>query len=80
MKKNDITLIVSVVIISAILALLVSSTIISKLVATNQQVTIVSTIDTTFKPPSGEYLNSSSIDPTILTTIGNNTNATPFAP
>ena len=80
MKKNDITLIVSVVIISAILALLATSTVISKLVSKNQQVTIVSTINTTFKPPSSKYLNSNSIDPTILTTIGNNTNATPFAP
>lgn len=80
MKKNDITLIVSVVIISAILAILATSTIISGLVSKNQQVTVVSTINATFKSPSSEYLNSNSIDPTILIKIGDNTNATPFAP
>lgn len=80
MKRNDITLVVSTVIISAILALVVNSTIISGLVSKNQQVTIVNTINTTFKPPSSQYFNSNSIDPTILIKIGDNSNTAPFAP
>jgi hypothetical protein len=79
MKKNDITLVVSTIVVAAILALIITSASISKLVSTNQQVTTVTTINATFNPPSSKYLNSNSIDPTLLVTIGGNANTSPFS-
>ncbi len=80
MKKNDITLVVSTMFASAIIALLATSMSISKLVSMNQQVTTVTSINTVFKAPGTQYLNSNSIDPTLLVTIGGNSNSTPFSP
>jgi len=80
MKQDDIVLVVGTMIASAIFAILVTATPIFGSMAKNQQVTVVSTINTSFKPPSSQYLNTSSIDPTLLVTIGNNSNTTPFAP
>lgn len=78
MKKNDIALLASTVIVAAIFALIVTSVSVSKLVSTNQQVTTITTINASFHPPTSEYLNSNSIDPTLLITIGGNLNTAPF--
>jgi len=78
MKKNDLALIISTMFLSAVLALLVTSVLLSHFVSTQQEVTVVNTINTSFQLPSNQYLNSSSIDPTLLVKIGNNANNTPF--
>jgi hypothetical protein len=78
MKKNDITLVVSSMLFGVIFAVIVTSVLLSNSASMNQQITVVNTINTTFQPPSGQYLNVNSIDPTLLVKIGNNSNATPF--
>jgi hypothetical protein len=78
MKKNDLALIISTMFISAVLAVLVTSTLLSNSVSKQQPVTVVNTINTSFQPPSNQYLNSNSIDPTLLVKIGNNSNTAPF--
>ena len=80
MKKNDMALLASTMLASAILALMVSVVPIFGSLSKNQTVTVVSTINTAFQAPSSQYLNTSSIDPTLLTTIGNNSNSAPFSP
>jgi hypothetical protein len=79
MKKNDITLIVGTMLFGAVLAVLVTSVILSNSISTQQRVQVVNTINTSFQPPSNQYLNSSSIDPTLLVKIGNNSNTAPFS-
>jgi len=79
MKRDDIILIVGTMILSAILAILVTSQLAPNTASTHRQVVNVSTINTVFKPPSSQYLNSSSIDPTLLVTIGSNSNSQPFS-
>ncbi|HUC78946.1 MAG TPA: hypothetical protein VMQ58_01765 [Candidatus Saccharimonadales bacterium] len=76
MKRDDITLIVSTMVISAIFAIVLTSKLISS--STNQEVLTVNTINTSFQPPSTQYLNENSIDPTLLVKIGGNTNNAPF--
>jgi hypothetical protein len=80
MKQDDIILIVGTMFVSAIFAILVTSTPIFGSLSKNQQVTVVSTINTSFQAPSSQFLNTKSIDPTLLVQIGNNSNSTPFAP
>jgi len=80
MKQDDIILVVGTMFVSAVFALLVTATPIFGSLSKNQQVTVVSTINTSFQAPSSQYLNTSSIDPTLLVRIGNNSNTTPFAP
>jgi hypothetical protein len=80
MKQDDIVLVIGTMIASAIFAILVTATPILGSTAKNQDVTVVSTINTSFQPPSSKYLNTNSIDPTLLVKIGDNSNTTPFAP
>ncbi len=78
MKKNDLALIISTMFLSAVLAIIVTSALLSHFISTQQEVTVVNTINTTFKLPGNQYLNSNSIDPTLLVKIGNNANNSPF--
>jgi hypothetical protein len=80
MKQDDIILIISTMVVSAFLAIIITSTPILGSTSKDQQVTVVNSINTLFQPPSSQYLNTNSIDPTLLVKIGNNANKTPFAP
>ena len=79
MKKDDAILIIGTMILSAIIAILVTTRLAPNYSSTHRQIVHVSTIDTIFKPPSNQYLNSNSIDPTLLVKIGNNSNNEPFS-
>jgi len=78
MKRDDIILVASTMVVSAIIAAFVSATILSNSKSMNQQVTVVNTISTYFQQPSSKYLNVNSIDPTLLVKIGSNSNTAPF--
>jgi hypothetical protein len=78
MKQKDIALIVVVVVISAIASLVVSNTIFASPAKRQQQVDVVQSLNASFPTPDSRYFNSSSIDPTQFTQIGNTTNPNPF--
>ncbi|HUC95909.1 MAG TPA: hypothetical protein VMR76_03055 [Candidatus Saccharimonadia bacterium] len=79
MKKNDITFVVSVMIVGAIVAVATTSSLIVKPNSKNDQVETISVLKTSFQTPNSSYFNSQSIDPTQLITIGGNANGAPFS-
>jgi hypothetical protein len=79
MKRDDAILIIGTMVLSAILAILVTTKLTPNSASTHRQIVNVSTINTVFKPPSNQYLNSKSIDPTLLVRIGSNSNNEPFS-
>jgi hypothetical protein len=78
MKQKDITLIVVIAFISAIIAFFVSNKIFVTPTNRQQDVEVVDSIDPTFQLPSTKYFNSNSIDPTQISQIGVNNNQNPF--
>jgi hypothetical protein len=78
MKQKDMVLIVVVVIVSAVLSTVASKVLIAPAKNRQQKVEVVMPITPDFKTPSSKYFNTSSVDPTQLITIGNNTNPQPF--
>ncbi len=78
MKQKDITLIVVVVVVSAVFALVLSSVVIGSPQKNPQQAEVVDVISTDFPPPDKKYFNDKSIDPTKLIIIGQNANPEPF--
>jgi hypothetical protein len=78
MKQKDITLIVVIAFISAIIAFFVSNKIFVTPANRQQDVEVVDNIDPTFQLPSTKYFNSNSIDPTQISQIGVNNNQNPF--
>ena len=78
MKQKDIALIVVIVVISAIASLVFSRVIFASPAKRQQQVDVVQPLSAGFPTPDSRYFNSSSIDPTQLTQIGNTTNPNPF--
>ncbi len=78
MKQKDITLIVTVVIISVILSLVIGNLFITSPKNRQEKVEVVKPISADFKEPDKKYFNNNSIDPTQLITIGNDANNQPF--
>jgi hypothetical protein len=77
-KQKDLAIIIIIVFISCILSYIVSNKFISTPANRQQQVQVVPQISSQFTQPSSTYFNSSSIDPTKLIQIGNNSNQAPF--
>jgi hypothetical protein len=77
MKQKDIAVIIIVAFISAIASFVISGKI---FVAqkNQQQVEVIDHISADFEQPDSKYFNTSSVDPTQLVQIGENTNETPF--
>ena len=78
MKQKDLALIVVVIIISGVISVFVSNALFASPKNRQQKVDVVKPISSSFTAPDKRYLNSQSIDPTILIIIGNNANANPF--
>jgi hypothetical protein len=78
MKRKDITLIVIIVILSAVISLFVSKQVFAPPKNRQQQVEVVAPINTDFPKPDKRFFNSNSFDPTQLITIGQNANPDPF--
>lgn len=77
MKKNDLAILISAIILSAIISILISKFVFP----TNnrqQQVDIVPPISSRFPKLDPSYFNSKSIDPTQFIVIGNSANPSPF--
>lgn len=78
MKQKDISLIIIVAFISAVLSLIICNLFITSPKNRQEKVEVVKPISAEFKEPNNKYFNENSIDPTQLITIGNDTNNQPF--
>lgn len=79
MKQKDVSLIIVVIFISAVISFFVSTRIFVTPANRQQQVPVVDSIDSTFTKPSSKYFNDQSIDPTQQVQISNNANQNPFS-
>ena len=78
MKQKDITVIVTVVVISGIISLIASNLLISSPKNRQDKVEVVQPIASNFSQPEAKYFNSNSIDPTKVIKIGEDNNPKPF--
>jgi hypothetical protein len=78
MKQKDITLIVVIAVISAVVSFVVSGKLFVTPSNRQQQVEVVDPITATFQTPDKKYFNTSSINPTQTTSIGSDSNQDPF--
>lgn len=78
MKQKDIALILVVSFISGIFSLFISNMLLGGSSKRNLTSDVVTAINTDFKQPNKKYFNESSVDPTQIIRIGDNTNAQPF--
>lgn len=79
MKQKDIILIVVIGIVSGVVSFIVSNKIFVTPANRQQKVEVVDKLSSDFTAPSSKYFNPSSINPTQLTTTGNNNNTNPFS-
>lgn len=79
MKQKDVALIIVIIAISAVVSLFASKAIFTPPKNRQQQVEVVQPITANFPQPDTNYFNSSSIDPTQLINVGQNTNSDPFS-
>jgi len=77
MKKNDLAILISAIILSAVISILISKFVFPN-TTRQQQVDIVPSISSTFPKLDPSYFNSKSIDPTQFIVIGNSANSAPF--
>jgi flagellar basal body-associated protein FliL len=78
MKQKDLTLILVMVFVSAVVSLLVSRWIFASPQNRNQTAEKVDSIGAEFTAPSRKYFNVNSVNPTQQIQIGNNSNPNPF--
>lgn len=78
MKQKDLALIIVIAFIGAVASLFISKQLFVTPKNREQQVEVVQPISADFEKPDKAYFNSSSIDPTKVITIGQNTNSNPF--
>lgn len=80
MKSKDLSLVVVVGIVSAVIAVFVSGWIFSSAADRQQTVEVVEPISPDFNVPAVDsaYFNKDAINPTQSITIGNSTNEKPF--
>ncbi len=78
MKQKDIFLIAVIVIVSAVASVIISKLIIAPPKNRQQAVEVVAPIDSTFNEPDKKYFTTTSINPTKLIQIGDNSNNNPF--
>lgn len=78
MKQKDIALIIVIAFFSAVASFVVSNKLFVTPNNRSQQVEVVDPIESSFQTPDKKYFNSSSIDPTQSSAIGNGSNDNPF--
>jgi len=78
MKQKDLTLIITIVIVSGFISFLVSGWIFGRPAERQQKVEKVDVITAEFNLPDSKYFNNNSVDPTQLIQIGNSNNPNPF--
>jgi len=78
MKQKDFALIAVIAFVGVIASLFVSNLIFASPKNRQQQVEVVQPITADFPQPDNQYFNSSSIDPTKIISIGQNSNPNPF--
>ena len=78
MKKNELALICVVVIIAGLTSYFILGAIMPKPSGQKATVKTVDPISATIDTPSTKIFNSSSIDPTVSTNIGDSSNQQPF--
>ena len=78
MKQKDITLIVIIAFLSAIVSFMLSGKIFVTPANRQQPVEVVDKISTQFKLPDSRYFNTNSINPTVNSQLGTDTNQNPF--
>ena len=78
MKQKDVALILVIGFISALVAYFTSSNLIVAPENRQQKVEVIDPISATFDPPSDEYFNEQSINPTQSSEAGKTSNDTPF--
>jgi hypothetical protein len=78
MKQKDITLVLVMAFISAILSFLVSGRIFGSPQNREQKAEVVEEITSDFSDPPTKYFNANSINPTQLIIIGGSPNPNPF--
>jgi hypothetical protein len=78
MKQKDLALIAIIAVVSGIISFLVSGKIFVTPANRQQQVEVVSPIDTSFQTPDSKYFNSQSIDPAQTIQLNSNNNQNPF--
>lgn len=78
MKQKDISLILVIAIISAVVSFVLSNMLFASPKHRQQQVEVVSSISSTFAEPNTKYFNPSAVDLTQLIQIGTTTNQNPF--
>ncbi len=78
MKQKDVTLIVIIAFLSAIVSFILSGKIFVTPANRQQPVEVVDNISTQFKLPDSRYFNTNSINPTVTSQLGTDTNQNPF--
>lgn len=78
MKQKDLALILVVVIASGIISFVVGRLVFASPKNRQQSVEVVDPITTAFPLPDNKYFNGSSINPTQLISITENSNSAPF--
>ena len=78
MKQKDLVTIGVIVFVSAVLSFIVSQLFITTPKNRTATVEVVQPITPSFPQPDAKYFNTSSIDPTQLIKIGDNSNSKPF--
>lgn len=79
MKQKDISLIIGIAVISAIISFVVSNKLFVTPNNRQQEVEVVDKITPGFTTPDKKYFNSNSIDPTLPTQLSNGNNPNPFS-
>lgn len=78
MKQKDIALIMVIAFVGAFISLFVSNLIFASSSSHQQQVEVVQPITADFPQPDPTYFNGTSIDPTKIISVGQNSNTNPF--
>ena len=78
MKQKDVAVIIVVAFISGIASFLISNKLFVSADSRQQQAEVVDPITASFQTPSKTYFNSSSIDPTQSSALGDSSNTDPF--
>lgn len=78
MKQKDVTLILVIAFISAIISFFISNSLFASSKNRSQLVDVAPSISPTFPQPNTTYFNINSVDPAQLIQVGNNNNTNPF--
>jgi hypothetical protein len=79
MKQKDLTLIIVIAFISAVVSFVVSTRLFVTPANRQQKVPTVDAIDSSFVKPSSKYFNAQSVNPAQQVQISNNANQNPFS-